>query len=127
MTSFTDRRAQFNRAVVNRVVRPLSGRVAMWSLVEHVGRRSGKPYRTPVSMFATADGVAVLLAYGRDRDWVRNLQAAGGGAVTMSGTTFIVTDPKIVPTSEAALLVKQPWRSMLGRLGIAETLLLHRA
>lgn len=127
MTSFTDRRARFNRAVVNKVVAPLSGRVAMWSLVEHVGRRSGTTYRTPVSMFATADGVAILLAYGRDRDWVRNLTAAGGGTVVMSRKTFAVTDPRVVPTAEAIPLVKQPWRALVGRLGVAETLLLTRA
>jgi deazaflavin-dependent oxidoreductase (nitroreductase family) len=49
--------------------------VPIWSIVEHVGRRSGKTYRTPVSVFRTRDGVAILLPYGTDRDWVRNVQA----------------------------------------------------
>ena len=40
------------------------GRVSMWSIIEHRGRRSGAVYRTPVSMFPTPDGVAILLAYG---------------------------------------------------------------
>jgi deazaflavin-dependent oxidoreductase (nitroreductase family) len=33
-------------------------------ILEHVGRKSGKPYRTPLSVFSTDDGVAVLLTYG---------------------------------------------------------------
>ena len=95
---FADQRARFNRRVMNPLVRPLCGRVAMWSLVEQRGRRSGTVYRTPVSMFPTPDGVAILLAYGDDRDWVRNIVAAGGGRAVMGGKTFDVTDPRIVPT-----------------------------
>jgi deazaflavin-dependent oxidoreductase (nitroreductase family) len=123
---FADARAQFNRRFVNRVVRPISGRVAMWSIVEHRGRRSGTVYRTPVSMFPTPDGVAILLAYGEDRDWVRNLVAAGGGRVTMSGTTFDVTDPRIVPTAEAAALLATPWRQMISQMRTPKALLLRR-
>ena len=123
---FADQRAQFNRRFVNRVMRPLSGRVPMFSIIEHRGRRSGDVYRTPVSMFPTPDGVAILLAYGEDRDWVRNLQAAGGGRATMSGKTFDVTDPRIVPTQEAAALLRAPWRQVIGRLGTPTVLLLRR-
>lgn len=40
------------------------------------GRRSGKPYRTPVNVFSTGvdgkPGVAILLTYGPDRDWLKN-------------------------------------------------------
>jgi deazaflavin-dependent oxidoreductase (nitroreductase family) len=124
--SFTDLRARFNRRVMNPLVRPLSGRVAMWSLIEHRGRRSGTVYRTPVSMFPTADGVAILLAYGEDRDWVRNLVAAGGGRAVMGGKTFDVTDPRIVPTSEAAAGLRAPWRQVLGVISTPTTLLLRR-
>ena len=123
---FADQRARFNRRVMNHLIRPLSGRVAMWSIIEHRGRRSGKVYRTPVSMFPTADGVAILLAYGEDRDWVRNLDAAGGGRAVMSGKTFDVIDPRIVPTSEAAALLSAPWRQIFGAMSTPSTLLLRR-
>ena len=65
MMRFADQRAQFNRRFFNRVMRPLSGRVAMWSIIEHRGRRSGDVYRTPVSMFPTPDGIAIRLALRR--------------------------------------------------------------
>lgn len=99
----------------------------MWSRVEHVGRRSGTVYRTPVSGFSTPDGVAIMLPYGRARDWVRNLQSAGGGRVTMGGRTFAVSNPRIVLTAEAAALMDQPWRTLAGRTGVEWTLLLTRA
>jgi deazaflavin-dependent oxidoreductase (nitroreductase family) len=124
---FADARARFNRRVVNRVVRPISGRFAMWSIIEHRGRRSGTVYRTPVSMFPTPDGVAILLAYGEDRDWVRNLLAAARGRVTMSGETFAVVDPRIVPTKDAAALLDSPWRQMIGLMRTPTALLLRRA
>jgi deazaflavin-dependent oxidoreductase (nitroreductase family) len=124
---FADARARFNRRFVNRVVRPISGRVAMWSVVEHRGRRSGTTYETPVSMFHTSDGVAILLPYGEDRDWVRNLVAAGGGRVTCSGETFAVVDPRIVPTRQAATQLSTPWRQVIGRMRTPSALLLRRA
>jgi deazaflavin-dependent oxidoreductase (nitroreductase family) len=123
---FADKRAEFNRRYFNRLARPLSGKVAMWSIIEHRGRRSGAVYRTPVSMFPTKDGVAVLLAYGEDRDWVRNLTAANGGRATMSGKTFDVTDPRIVPTKEAAAQLSPPWRQLFGLMSTPSALLLRR-
>lgn len=127
MTSFARRRAEFNRRVTNPLVRPISGWVSMWSIVEHVGRRSGKTYRTPVSAFRTDDGVAVLLPYGTDTDWLRNVEVAGGGRVKLSGKTFRVTDPRIVPTAEAVKSVKPPWGQIMRATGIQSTLLLTRA
>lgn len=125
---FSREHARFNRRVTNRIVLPLSGWLPMWSVVEHVGRRSGKVYRTPVSAFRTRDGgVAVLLPYRPDRDWVKNLQAAGGGRVRLYGKTFDVTDPRVVPTREAVGLLKPPWRKLMGSAGVESTLLLTRA
>ncbi|SRX92229.1 hypothetical protein MSP7336_00454 [Mycobacterium shimoidei] len=125
---FSREHARFNRRVTNRIVLPLSGWLPMWSVVEHVGRRSGKIYRTPVSAFRTQDGgVAILLPYRPDRDWVKNLHAAGGGRVKLYGKTFDVTDPRVVPTREALGLLKSPWRQLLGSTGVESTLLLTRA
>lgn len=123
---FSERRARFNRVVTNPLFRPISGWVPLWSIVEHTGRRSGRRYRTPVSMFHTSDGVAVLLPYGPDRDWVKNLQAADGGRVKLNGKTFAVARPRIVPTAEAVGLLKPPWRQLLGHAGVPYTLLLTR-
>jgi deazaflavin-dependent oxidoreductase (nitroreductase family) len=127
MTTFARRRARFNRVFTNRLMRPISGWVSMWSIVEHVGRRSGKTFETPVSMFRSDDGVAILLAYGTDTDWIKNLQAADGGRVTMSGKTFRVTSPRILPTAEAARSVKAPWRQMMKATRVEYTMLLTRA
>ena len=127
MVQFSERRAQFNRRVTNHLVRPLSGYIPMWSIIEHTGRRSGVVYRTPVSMFRTDDGVAILLPYGTQRDWIRNPQAAGGGTVKFAGRTFTVEDPEVVPTTTALEHLRSPWRQLMARAGVDYTLLLRRA
>jgi len=86
---------------VNRVfTNPLLGTIA-WvvpplAVVHHVGRRSGRPYRTPVVAFRTRDGFVIPMTYGRDVDWARNLRAAGGGEIVQMGRRFKVRNPRIV-------------------------------
>jgi hypothetical protein len=55
--------AEFNRYFTDPIQRLWAGWAPMMGIIEHVGRRSGKPYRTPVNVFATADGLAVLFTY----------------------------------------------------------------
>ncbi len=94
------RLARFNRRVTNPIQRLWAGWLPPFGILEHVGRRSGKPYRTPLNVFpAEVDGkpaLAILLTYGPDRDWLKNLNAAGGGRVRSKGRTFDVTDPRTV-------------------------------
>lgn len=73
------------------------------------------------------DGVAVLLPYGPQRDWIRNLESAGGGRVKFAGRTFAVDQPRVVPTTTALADLKTPWRQLMARAGIDDTLLLRRA
>lgn len=69
--------ARFNRAVTNRGL----GRVAPWlsgfGVVHHLGRRSGRTYRTPVNLFRSGRTYTVALTYGSGADWVQNVLAAG--------------------------------------------------
>lgn len=98
--------ARFNRRVTNPVQRLWAGRAPGFAIIEHRGRRSGTEYRTPVSAFPTDDGIAILLTYGPDRDWLKNLRAAGGGRVVRHGRTRTVGAPRVVTRDEAAPLVR---------------------
>jgi deazaflavin-dependent oxidoreductase (nitroreductase family) len=125
-----ERLARFNRHVTNPVQRMWAGRLPPYALVEHVGRRSGKPYRTPVSAFPTGvdgrAGVAIVLTYGPDRDWLKNLTAAGGGRMRRAGTTFGITEPRVVSRTEAASQVTGRWRRVVARLPFEQAVLLTR-
>jgi deazaflavin-dependent oxidoreductase (nitroreductase family) len=96
-------------------------------ILEHVGRRSGNAYRTPLNVFSTDEGVAVLLTYGPNRDWLKNLTAAGKGRMRRHGKTFTVTDPRVMTKEEAAPSVKGLWRPIFSMLPFEKALLLRRA
>jgi len=121
--------ARFNRHVTNPVQRLWAGRAPTFAIIEHVGRRSGKSYRTPVSVFsAEVDGkpaVAILLTYGPDRDWLKNLTAAGGGQMRRYGKTFGITDPQVVTKAEAATHVTRGPR-IFARLPFEQAVLFTR-
>jgi hypothetical protein len=80
-----------------------------------------------VTAFPTDDGVAVLLPYGTDTDWVRNLQASGAGRVQIEGRSLLVEGPRVVPLSEALSVVKGPWRHVLRIAPVESALLLTRS
>ncbi|MFV0496440.1 nitroreductase family deazaflavin-dependent oxidoreductase [Mycobacterium sp.] len=121
--------ARFNRHVTNPIQRLWAGWAPSFAIIEHVGRKSGKPYRTPVNAFlAEVDGkpgVAVLLSYGPDRDWLKNLKAAGGGRMQRRGKTFGITDPRVVGKAEAAEHVTGASR-VFARLPFDEAVLFTR-
>ena len=79
--------ARFNKRVTNRFLEPLARRFNNFAVVNHVGRRSGRPYRTPVNYFETDEvgTVVVALTYGPGADWVRNVQGRGGTVETVHG------------------------------------------
>jgi deazaflavin-dependent oxidoreductase (nitroreductase family) len=122
--------ARFNRYATNPVGRMFAGWLPPLGIVEHVGRRSGKPYRTPVTVFSAdvdgKPGVAIVLTYGPDRDWLKNLTAAGGGRMRRNGKSFGIADPKVVSTAEAAEHVARGARPIVARLPFEQAVLLTR-
>jgi deazaflavin-dependent oxidoreductase (nitroreductase family) len=125
------RLARFNRHVTNPIQRMWAGWLPGLGILEHVGRRSGKPYRTPLGVF-TAEidgkpGVAIPLSYGPDRDWLKNLNAAGGGRIRRNAKTFAVTEPRTVTMTEATPHVSAAWRPIFNRLPFEQAVLLTKS
>jgi deazaflavin-dependent oxidoreductase (nitroreductase family) len=122
--------ARFNRYVTNPVQRLWAGWAPTMGILEHVGRKSGKRYRTPLTVFATdvdgQPGVAILLTYGPDRDWLKNITAAGGGRMTRYGKTFELRDPQMMPKAQAATSVNGLWQPIFARLPFEQAVLLTR-
>lgn len=83
-------------------------RVPPFVVIEHVGRVSGRTYRTPVVAFAVHDPdslgvlVALPLPWGPDTDWARNVRRAGRFDLTRKGTRYTVTNPHVISAAEAA-------------------------
>ena len=97
--------AKFNRRITN----PLAVRFGGWAplngTLEHVGRKSGKTYQTPLNIFETADGFVVPIGYGLESHWVQNALAGGPLMVHKAGRTIPVADARIVSKADAEPLV----------------------
>ncbi len=119
--------ARFNRHVTNPIQRLWAGWLPTMGILHHVGRNSGKPYRTPLSVFGTHDGVAIMLTYGPDRDWLKNITASGGGQIKRGGRTADYADPRVVSKAEAAQAITGPLRFLFARLPFEQAVLLRRA
>jgi deazaflavin-dependent oxidoreductase (nitroreductase family) len=70
-------------------------------VVKHIGRKSGRPYETPVIAHAVGDGFIIALPYGDDVDWCRNILAADGCTITRGGVEHRVDAPQILDPSRA--------------------------
>jgi deazaflavin-dependent oxidoreductase (nitroreductase family) len=119
--------ARFNRYFTNPIQRMWAGWAPTMGILEHVGRKSGRPYRTPLSVFSTDDGVAIMLTYGPNRDWLKNITASGGAHLRRYGKSIELVDPEVVPKAEAARAVKSRWRPIFARLPFEQAVLLKRA
>jgi deazaflavin-dependent oxidoreductase (nitroreductase family) len=120
--------ARFNRSVTNRVTRPLIGHFPYGAVVVHIGRRSGRTYRTPVLAFVSRDTPRVLIAltYGREVDWLKNVMAAGGCDLEQAGSTMGLTGPVILTGAEAGAGIPISIRRILRAIGVTESLRLDQ-
>jgi deazaflavin-dependent oxidoreductase (nitroreductase family) len=69
--------ARFNKRFTNKLTSEVAGYLPGFAIVSHIGRKSGRTYRTPVNAFRTDDGYIIALTYGSESDWVKNVLAAG--------------------------------------------------
>jgi deazaflavin-dependent oxidoreductase (nitroreductase family) len=88
--------AAFNLAVTNRITGLFAGWLPGFGILTHVGRKSGRVYRTPVNVFRAPEGFLVALTYGRESEWVKNVLAAGGCELRTRGKKYEVSSPTIV-------------------------------
>jgi deazaflavin-dependent oxidoreductase (nitroreductase family) len=115
--------ARFNRVVTNPVLRPLVRHVPGFAVVTHVGRKSGRTYRSPVNLFRAGDRYVIALTYGRDAEWVRNVLAAGGCDLETVGRTIRLTSPEVVH-DPARTFVPAPIRPILGAIRVTDFMVL---
>ena len=84
-----------------------------FALVRHVGRRSGKPYATPIIVRRTPHGFVFALTYGPSVDWLRNLQNAKGGTLLWHGREYAIGDPVHMDLEEGLRAFAPPERFIL--------------
>jgi deazaflavin-dependent oxidoreductase (nitroreductase family) len=97
--------AKFNRRVTNPAARSITPWLPGLGTLEHIGRRSGKHYRTPLLVFKTRDGFAILIGYGLESDWLKNVLAGGPSVLHKRRKAVVLASPRVVSKAEAAALV----------------------
>src|ERR1035438_5942892 len=88
--------AKINIAFTNRITSLFAGWFPGFGILTHVGRKSGKVYRTPVNVFRAPDGFVIALTYGSQSEWVKNVLAAGGCELQNRGKKYQLSAPKVV-------------------------------
>jgi deazaflavin-dependent oxidoreductase (nitroreductase family) len=88
---------KFNHFILNPIIKFFSGKSqSYFSLVYHVGRRSGKEYSNPVVASQNNGFIYIGLPYGSDTDWVLNVIAVGKCKVKINGKLYSANNPVIV-------------------------------
>ncbi|MCC7362596.1 MAG: nitroreductase family deazaflavin-dependent oxidoreductase [Anaerolineales bacterium] len=104
--------------VLKHTLNPLTLRLARaghgpFALVQHVGRRSGKLYETPLIVARVPGGVMAELTYGPSVDWYQNVRAAGGCTVLDHGRRYTITAIAPVAAEEGRAAFPLPARVLL--------------
>jgi deazaflavin-dependent oxidoreductase (nitroreductase family) len=88
--------AKINIAFTNRIIGLFAGWFPGLGILTHVGRKSGKVYRTPVNVFRASNGFIIALTYSSQSEWVKNVLAAGGCELETRGKKCQLSAPKVV-------------------------------
>ena len=98
--AFTHWLRGFNKRVTNRITGRFAGK-HIYAVVHHRGRKSGKPYQTPVVAMPFGDSFILPLPYGADVDWCRNLFAAGEFQMEWRGRRYTLRSPQLIEPQDA--------------------------
>lgn len=113
-----DAMARFNKMFTSASAATKSGKKgSMTTAVHHVGRRSGRPYVTPVWAERVGETFFIQLPYGTDVDWCHNVLAAGGCVLEHDGVRYDAGAPVIVPAAAARPHLRPAARRMQGLIG----------
>lgn len=113
------------RSFVKRFINPVLRNVTRTSrgpfaLLRHVGRRSGKTYETPIMVFRVEDGFVIVLTYGPQTDWLRNLQATGQGSLRWHKQEYVLQQPEFIDTQAAESALPPLIKRVLRLRGVHE-------
>ena len=94
-------------------VRLAHTRFGPFSIVRHVGRKSGNTYETPLILATVPEGFIAELTYGANVDWYRNVVAAGGCVVVHRRKAWRVSAIERCSTERGRNAFPAPLRQIL--------------
>ena len=119
---------RLNRSLTNpRVMRTAGTDATQTSVIQHVGRTSGRAYETPVDTIPAKTGFLIALPYGTRADWVRNVLASGSATVVTRGERVDVDRPSIVATADVEGQIPAKTLRTLRLFGVNQCLHLEKS
>jgi deazaflavin-dependent oxidoreductase (nitroreductase family) len=110
----------------NRLLLKVAGRrLRAHSILRHVGRRSGREYVNPVSAYPLGDGFVVMILYGLDAQWVRNVLATGHVTLVTRERGHSLERPEVISAADALPAYPRWQRLLLGARGVQHFLWAH--
>ena len=105
------------------------GRFRAYSLLKHIGRKSGREYRTPITAFPLGDGFVLALLYGQaaEVDWVRNVMTAGTCVLKTCGVEYQLVKPEIISAAKALPAFPPLFKSYYQTRAVNQFLWVHLA
>ena len=88
--------AKFNIVLTNRITGLFAGWLPGFGILTHVGRKSGKVYRTPINVFRASNGFIIALTYSSQSEWAKNVLAAGRCELKTRGKKYQLSAPNVV-------------------------------
>ena len=95
------------------------------SVVEHLGRTSGRRYETPVVATAVDGGFVIALPYGENTDWLKNVTTSGGARIRFAGDTLEVDRPEVVAIEQVDEGFAPKEQRLHRRFRVRQALLVH--
>jgi deazaflavin-dependent oxidoreductase (nitroreductase family) len=114
----------FTRRFGNPFLGPVAGHLPWFCILHHVGRRSGRRYRTPLNVFRRGDSWVFALTYGSEVQWLHNVLAAGGCEIESRGRLVRLDSPEVV-VDPSRRLVPPLVAFFLGLIRVTEFLVMH--
>jgi deazaflavin-dependent oxidoreductase (nitroreductase family) len=103
----------FNKLELKRGVRPV---------ITHVGRSSGKTYRTPLDAHRADGSFIFIVMYGSSSDWVRNILASSTAQLDIGGDHYQLVSPRLISKDAAWQQLPGTARPPPGWLNVSEYL-----
>lgn len=114
---FLNRVRFFNKRYLNRLtIKIARSNHGPFTVVRHVGRRSGKTYEIPIIVRRIPTGFIFALTYGPGVDWYQNILAAGRCEVIHHGREYALTSPQTISAAEGTQAFEFPFRPILRML-----------
>ncbi|MFN8378865.1 MAG: nitroreductase family deazaflavin-dependent oxidoreductase [Anaerolineae bacterium] len=110
--------ARWLRQTLKHTLNPITLRLARsghgpFSLVRHVGRRSGRHYETPLIVGRDGACFVAELTYGPQVDWYQNVLAAGGCTLIWRGEPVEINQLEPMRVEEGRAAFPLPARLLL--------------